>query len=76
MCSYFLKMANFSSQCAQERNFLSFEYHNRKDHKNFMPGLLLEFERKCHHANQPALNAIIILFINILNNYHKRTFRF
>ena len=39
----------------QERNFLAFEYHKRKGHRNFMPGLIMDFGRKFLNARQPAL---------------------
>ena len=39
----------------QERNFLAFEYHKRKGHRKFMPGLIMDFERKFLNARQPAL---------------------
>ena len=32
-----------------------FEYHRRKGHRNFMPGLIMDFGRKFLNARQPAL---------------------
>ena len=54
MCNYCLIMARpqFTSH---ERNFLAFEYHKKKGHRNFMPGLIMDFGRKYLNARQPAL---------------------
>ena len=39
----------------QERNFRGFEYHKRNGHRNFMPGLIMDFGSKCLNARHPAL---------------------
>ena len=39
----------------QERNFLAFEYHKRNGHRNFMPGLIMDFRRKFLNARHHAL---------------------
>ena len=34
---------------------LAFEYHKRKGHRNFVPGLIIDFGRKFLNARQPSL---------------------
>ena len=54
MRNYCLIMAR-PQLTTQERNFLAFEYHKRKGHRNLMPCLIMDFERKFLNARQPAL---------------------
>ena len=47
----------------QERNFLAFEYHKRNGHRNFMPGLIMDFRRKFLNARQPALCLVRRIYV-------------
>ena len=37
-----------------ERNFISFEYHKRKGHRDFLPGLVADFRIKFPNTRQPS----------------------
>ena len=39
-----------------QRNFLAFEYHKRKDAREFIPGLIADFNRKFPGKRPPSKN--------------------
>ena len=51
-----------------ERNFLCLEYHKRKGHRDFLPGLLEEFSVKFPEARIPAHSTVRKIYSKQMRN--------